>query len=50
MHPILGFLDRRCTLQPGEKGYSMEPFGDFVVTHNMPVIIPISALQRDPKV
>ncbi|KAJ6633076.1 putative cytochrome P450 6g2 [Pseudolycoriella hygida] len=46
MYPPLPFLDRKCT---ENKGYSLQPFGDFVVPYGMPVMIPVFAIQRDPK-
>jgi len=46
MYPSLPFLDRACN---EEKGYSLEPFSDFVIPKGMPIIIPVHAIQRDPK-
>lgn len=50
MYPALPFLDRECTLNQGERGYSLKPYCDFAVPNNMAVFIPIYAMQRDPKV
>lgn len=50
MYPPLPFLDRMCTINPKESGYSLEPFNQFEIPNGMPVIIPIYAIQRDPKV
>lgn len=47
MYPPLPFLDRECT---AKKGYLLEPFCNFTVPCGMPVYIPASAIQRDPKV
>lgn len=47
MYAPLPFLDRKCT---NSEGYSLEPYDNFVISHNMPIYIPISAIHRDPKV
>lgn len=47
MHPSLPFFKRECT---EEKGYSLEPFDDFIMQMQMQIVIPIHALQRDLKV
>ena len=48
LYPVLPFLERQCVAPKG--GYSMKPFHDFVIPDKMPVLIPIYALHRDPKV
>lgn len=50
MYPPLPFLDRLCQLPKGQKGYSLEPYGDFEIPDNMPVLIPFLSIHRDPKV
>lgn len=47
MYPPLPLLDRICT---NSGGYSLEPYDNFVISHNMPIFIPIAAIHRDPKV
>lgn len=49
MYPPLPFLDREVTLGPNENGYSLKPFGDFVLPQGMPVYIPAAGFHRDPK-
>lgn len=49
MYPTFAFLDREVTLGPHETGYSLEPFGDFVLPPGMPVFIPSAGFHRDPK-
>ncbi|KAJ6641330.1 putative cytochrome P450 6g2 [Pseudolycoriella hygida] len=46
MYPSLPFLDRICT---ATKGYSLEPFDNFIIPKGMQVIVPIYAIQRDPE-
>jgi len=46
MYPTSPILERVCT---DEKGYSLEPFDNFVIPKGMPIIVPIHALQSDPK-
>ncbi|XP_037043595.1 probable cytochrome P450 6g2 [Bradysia coprophila] len=46
MYPPLPFLDRLCT---NPEGYSLEPHDNFVIPHKMPIVIPVFAIQRDPK-
>lgn len=48
MHPIMPFLDRRATLPPGQRTYSLRPFVDYELEAGMGVIVPIAAIQRDP--
>lgn len=48
MHPIMPFLDRRATLPPGQKTYSLRPHLDYELQAGMGVIVPIAAIQRDP--
>lgn len=51
LYPPLPFLDRECTPQADEKGYSLKAFGmDFTIPPNMPVFIPDHAIHMDPKV
>lgn len=50
MYPPLPFLDRECTVPADEKGYALDPYTDFVIPRGMPVLIPVYAIQRDPKV
>lgn len=50
MYPPLPYLDRKCMLPKGDKGYSLEPFGKFKMPPGMSVMIPVHAMQRDPKV
>lgn len=47
MYPPITFLDRKCT---NRDGYSLKPYDDFIVPYRMPIIIPIYAIHRDPKV
>lgn len=47
MYPPLPFLDRECT---APNGYSLKPFYDYTIPPGMPIYIPASAIQRDPKV
>lgn len=49
MYPPLSFLDREVTLGPNDTGYSLQPFGDFVMPPGMPVYIPVTGFHRDPK-
>lgn len=49
MHPVIPFLDRRCTLPAGQKSYSFRPHADFEMSNGMGVIVPIAAMQRDPR-
>lgn len=48
LHPILPFLDRRCTLPAGQKTYSMRPFADYDLPDGMGIIVPVAAIHRDP--
>lgn len=50
LYPDLPFLDRLCVLPKDQKEYSLKPFGDYVMPNGMPIIIPVYALQTDPKV
>lgn len=50
LYPVLPFLERQCSLPEGATGYKLEPFHDFVIPNKMPVLIPIYAIHRDPKV
>lgn len=50
MYPPLPFLDRQCQIPANEKGYCLEPYSDFVIPHNMPILIPVFAMHRDSKV
>lgn len=50
MYPPLPFLDRECTVPADEKGYALDPYTDFVIPRGMPVLIPVYAIHRDPKV
>lgn len=52
LYPVIAILDRECSLAENDmaEGYSMRPFCDFNVPHGMPIYIPTSAIQRDPKV
>lgn len=47
MYPPLPFLDRKCT---DRNGYSLEPYDNFIIPYNMPIMIPAFSIQRDPKV
>lgn len=49
LYPTIPFLDREVTLANNETGYSLEPFGDFVMPQGMPVYIPTAGFHRDPK-
>jgi len=44
-YPILPFLDRECV---NKDGYSLEPYGDFMIPFGMPVYVPIYAMHRNP--
>lgn len=46
LYPVLPVLDREC-INP--KGYSLEPFGHFIIPHGMPIYIPTYAIQRDER-
>jgi cytochrome P450 family 6 len=46
LYPVLPMLDRVC-IRPD--GYSLEPFSDFKIPYEMPIYIPIYAMQRDEK-
>lgn len=50
MHPILPYLDRICTVSKPEKGFPLHPYNEFIVPKGMPILFPIAAIQRDPKV
>lgn len=51
LYPVLPFLDRQHHRPPGEaKGFSLKPHYDYTLPDEMPVYIPIYAIQRDPKV
>ena len=49
LHPILPFIDRVSYFSNPNDTYTLEPFGDFQIPHNMPIIFPSSAIHRDPK-
>lgn len=44
MYPPNPYLERRCV-----SDYSLEPFNNFVIKKETQIIIPIFAIQRDPK-
>lgn len=51
LYPVLPFLDRQHQVPKGvSKGFSLKPYYDYVLPNEMPVYIPIFAIQRDPKV
>lgn len=47
LYPTFAYLDRQVT--SNERGYSLKPFGDFVMPPGMPVFIPTAGFHRDPK-
>lgn len=49
LYPPMSFLNREVTLGSDQTGYSLKPFGDFVMPQGMPVYIPAAAFHRDPK-
>lgn len=49
LYPVLPFLDRVATFENPKETYSLEPYGNFKITHGMPVFVPIYAIHRDPK-
>lgn len=49
LYPTLPILNREVTVGPDDAGYSLEPFGDFVMPPGMPVYIPAAGIQRDPQ-
>lgn len=46
LYPVTAFLNRKCV---NPDGYSLEPHSSFRIPCGMPIMIPISALQRDEK-
>ncbi|KAL5277296.1 Cyp6g1 family protein [Megaselia abdita] len=48
LYPVLPFLDRAATFENPEETYSLEPYGDFKITHGMPVFVPVYAIHKDP--
>lgn len=46
LYPTLPYLDRMCEVD----NYSIEPYHKYKIPKGMPVLIPIFAIQRDPKV
>lgn len=49
LHPIMPFLDRRCTLPAGQTTYSFGPLLDYAMPDGFGVIVPIAAMQRDER-
>lgn len=50
LYPPLPFLDRECTVAESDGGsYSLLPESHFHVPKQMPVVIPVYAIQRDPQ-
>ncbi|XP_059224373.1 cytochrome P450 6g1 isoform X1 [Stomoxys calcitrans] len=50
LYPVLPFLDRQHQRPAGiHKGFSLKPYYEYTLPDEMPVYIPIFAIQRDPK-
>jgi len=49
LYPVIAFLDRECTPPAGEEGYSLKPYGNFVIPKGMPIYISLHGLHTDPK-
>lgn len=49
LYPQISYLDREVTLDPGEAGYSLEPFSDYVLPQGMPIYIPAAGFHYDPQ-
>lgn len=49
LYPIVPFLDRVVSLPPGEKSYSLEPFGKVELENGTPIFISAYSIQRDPQ-
>lgn len=46
LYPVTAFLNRKCV---DRDGYSLEPHSSFRIPFDMPIMIPMAALQRDKK-